>query len=233
MKNTNGTNGNGYLRRHGLIKVQQLTRPTIDAIFAAADQVKQGHFDSQALRGKLMVVLFYEPSTRTKFSHEIAMAKLGGTVISTDSARVFSSAAKGETIGDTFEVIGGYEPDIIVVRYDRKGELEEAQRRAGIPVINAGDGTGQHPTQALLDLFTIREKFGEIQGLHIAIGGAPRLLDVDHVIICAGQDSLTELVPQQQDANRSRFHLIGGAALAEELDAKRAIREGAELAVGL
>lgn len=171
MKTTNGTNNNGYLRKHGLIKVQQLNRPTIDAIFATADQMKQGHFDSQALRGKLMVVVFYEPSTRTKFSHEIAMAKLGGTVISTDSARVFSSAAKGETLGDTFEVIGGYEPDIVVVRYDRKGELEEAQKRAGVPIINAGDGTGQHPTQALLDLYTIREKFGKIDGLNIAMAG--------------------------------------------------------------
>jgi len=171
MKTTNGNGSNGYLKRHGLIKVQQLTRATIDAIFAAAHQMKDGNYDSQALRGRLMVTLFYEPSTRTRLSHEIAMVNLGGTVISTDNARVFSSAAKGETLGDSFRVIGGYGPDIIVVRYDRKSELEEAQKQAGVPIINAGDGTGQHPTQALLDLFTIKEKFGRIEGLHIVMAG--------------------------------------------------------------
>ena len=167
---TNG-NGCGYLKKHGLIRVQQLSRPTIDEIFLAADQMKTGNFDSRLLYGKLMVTLFYEPSTRTRLSHEIAMHKLGGTVISTDNARFSSSAAKGETIGDFFRVIGAYGPDIIVVRYDRKGELEEAQKRAGVPIINAGDGTGQHPTQALLDLYTIRERFGKIEGLNIAMVG--------------------------------------------------------------
>ena len=175
MNRTNGNNGNSYLRKHGLIKVQQLSRPTIDEIFAIADQMKLGNYDSQSLRGKLMLTFFYESSTRTRLSHEIAMVKLGGTVISTDQARLFSSVSKGEGVGDSFRVMGGYGPDIIVVRYDRKGELEEAQMLAGVPIINAGDGTGQHPTQALLDLYTIKEKFGQIQGLNIALVG-----DLEH-----------------------------------------------------
>jgi aspartate carbamoyltransferase catalytic subunit len=172
MNKHNGTNGtHGYLKKHGVIKAQQFDLPTLEAIFSATEQMKLGNFDSQLLRGKIMVTLFYEPSTRTRISHEMAMVRLGGTVISTDNARQFSSAAKGETLADSLRVVAGYGPSIIVIRYDKKGELEEAQKLAGVPIINAGDGTGQHPTQALLDLFTIRKKFGKLEGLKIAMVG--------------------------------------------------------------
>jgi aspartate carbamoyltransferase catalytic subunit len=117
-----------------------------------------------------MAAVFYEPSTRTRLSFEAAMRRLGGQSISTENARQFSSAAKGESLEDTVRVVSSY-ADIIVLRYDKQGGAERAQRFSRVPVINAGDGSGQHPTQALLDLYTIREAFGQVEGLNIVMVG--------------------------------------------------------------
>jgi len=170
MNKPNGITSS-YLRTHGLIKAQQLDRPTIEAIFATANRMQTGNYDSQALRGRVVITLFYERSTRTRVSFEMAAHKLGANVISIPDAPTFSSVGKGETLRDTLMVIGGYGPATIIIRYDKKGGLEEAPKFAGVPIINAGDGTGQHPTQALLDLYTIVERFGKIEGLHIAMVG--------------------------------------------------------------
>ena len=118
-----------------------------------------------------MISLFFEPSTRTRLSHEMAMVKLGGQVISTENARDFSSASKGEDLPDTIKVISGYGPDVIVLRHYQEGAAKRAQSCTNIPIINAGDGRGQHPTQALLDLYTIRQEFVQIKGLTIAMVG--------------------------------------------------------------
>lgn len=155
----------------GVIKAQQFDKETLEAVFKIAKEMKAGHFNQETLRNKTMVALFYEPSTRTRLSFEMAMLKLGGKVIGTENAREFSSAAKGEILEDTIRVIGGYEPHVIVLRYHEEGGAERAHRSSPIPIINAGDGIGQHPTQALLDLFTIKEKFGRIDGLDIALVG--------------------------------------------------------------
>jgi len=126
----------------------------------------------RALWGKEMVSLFYEPSTRTRASFETAMRKLGGRVIfSTENAREFSSAAKGESLKDTIRVFCGYQPDVIVLRHYEDGAAEEAASISTVPIINAGDGTGQHPTQALLDLYTIQKEIGRIAGISIAMVG--------------------------------------------------------------
>ncbi|OGF24540.1 aspartate carbamoyltransferase [Candidatus Falkowbacteria bacterium RIFCSPLOWO2_12_FULL_45_13] len=154
-----------------VIRAQQFDETTIKEVFAIADTMRAGHFDSEALRGKIMVALFYEPSTRTRLSFETAMLRLGGRVIGTENAREFSSAAKGEKLEDTIKVISGYGPDVIVLRYHEEGGAERAQHSSPVPIINAGDGTGQHPTQALLDLFTIRQEFGRIDNLDIALVG--------------------------------------------------------------
>lgn len=129
-------------------------------------------FARRAFWGKEMASLFYEPSTRTRASFEIAMRKLGGQVVfSTENAREFSSAAKGETLEDTIRVVCGYHPDVIVLRYHEEGGAKRAAAVSTVPIINAGDGIGQHPTQALLDLYTIQKEIGKIAGVSIAMVG--------------------------------------------------------------
>ncbi|XP_050387722.1 aspartate carbamoyltransferase 1, chloroplastic-like [Argentina anserina] len=122
------------------------------------------------LKGYLMATLFYEPSTRTRLSFESAMKRLGGEVLTTENAREFSSAAKGETLDDSIRTVEGYS-DIIVMRHFESGAAKRAAATSGIPVINAGDGPGQHPTQALLDVYTIEREIGKLDGIKVALVG--------------------------------------------------------------
>src|SRR5690349_10944346 len=122
------------------------------------------------LAGQVMAALFYEPSTRTRLSFEAAMLRLGGQTMGTDNAREFSSAAKGETLEDTIRIVSGY-ADVIVVRHKEEGAAKRAASVSDVPIINAGDGPGQHPTQALLDLYTIRTELGRIDGVKVAMVG--------------------------------------------------------------
>ena len=120
---------------------------------------------------KLMATLFYEPSTRTRFSFEAAMYRLGGRVLSTEQAKMFSSEVEGEQLEDTIRILSGYS-DVIVVRHNEAGGAKRAAQVSTVPVINAGDGKGgQHPTQALLDLYTIWRERRSLEGLSIAIIG--------------------------------------------------------------
>ena len=121
------------------------------------------------LKGKILATLFFEPSTRTRLSFETAMQRLGGGVISMASAEG-SSAAKGETVADTARTVSQY-ADVIVIRHPRIGSAKEAADAASIPVINAGDGAGQHPTQALLDTYTIYKELGSLKNLVISMVG--------------------------------------------------------------
>jgi aspartate carbamoyltransferase catalytic subunit len=127
----------------------------------------------QYLKGKRIVTLFYEPSTRTRMSFEMAASYLGGVVaFSSDNAGEFSSAKKGETFEDTIRVINCYRPHVIVIRYNHEIGAELAARVSRAPIINAGDRVpGQHPTQSLLDLLTLQKRFGKIDGLKIAMVG--------------------------------------------------------------
>jgi len=153
----------------GVIEGQQFDQETLEEIFRIAEDMEKMNAPD-LLKGKIMASLFYEPSTRTRLSFESAMHRLGGYVISTENAQQFSSKAKGESLEDSVRVISGY-CDVIVLRYHKEGGAERAQRFSRVPVINAGDGKGQHPTQALLDLYTIRKSFGGIKGLTIAMVG--------------------------------------------------------------
>ncbi len=117
-----------------------------------------------------IATLFYEPSTRTRLSFETAIQNLGAHLISTENAGQFSSAIKGETLEDTIITISTY-ADAIVLRHPEDGAAERAGNVSRVPIINAGDGTGEHPTQALLDLFTIKQTMGKIDGLKIALVG--------------------------------------------------------------
>lgn len=155
---------------NSIIDAQQFNKPTIELIFKTAEEMEKWP-KTDLLTGKVMANLFYEPSTRTRLSFEMAMINLGGKVVGTENAREFSSAAKGESLEDTIRTISGYGVDIIVLRYNKKGGAKRAQKSSPVPVINAGDGTGQHPTQALLDLYTIKNQFGKIENLNIAMVG--------------------------------------------------------------
>lgn len=152
-----------------VIKAQQFDKKTIESIFSMAEKMEKNP-PKDSLRGKILATLFYEPSTRTRLSFEAAMQRLGGEVIGTENAREFSSAAKGETLEDSVKIVSGY-ADVIVLRYNKEGGAQRARNFSSVPIINAGDGTGQHPTQALLDLYTIKKAFNKIEGLKIAMVG--------------------------------------------------------------
>ena len=151
-----------------IIYSQDISRKDIDKLFKEATKLEKKH--GTPLKGKIMASLFYEPSTRTRFSFESAMLRLGGSVITTENAKEFSSAAKGETLEDSISVINQY-ADVIVMRHYEKGASERAAKVSRVPIINAGDGPGQHPTQALLDLYTIQREIGHIDNTSVAMMG--------------------------------------------------------------
>lgn len=158
------------MKLNHFVESQQLTRDIIFDIFSKADEFRTTKFIQPILKGKILATLFYEPSTRTRLSFEAAMLKLGGTVISTENAKEFSSAIKGETLEDSIRVVSAY-ADAIVIRHFEEGAAARAASMSKVPVINAGDGKGQHPTQALLDLYTIYKEIGKLSELKIAIVG--------------------------------------------------------------
>jgi len=153
---------------HHVVRTQQFSRALIRDLFTLADALSKKQDD--CLKGKIMASLFFEPSTRTRFSFESAMMRLGGNVLTMESGSVSSSAAKGETLEDTIRVVNNY-ADIIVMRHPEAGASERASKVSRIPIINAGDGAGQHPTQALLDLYTIEREHGKVDGITIAFVG--------------------------------------------------------------
>ncbi len=155
-----------------ILSTSQFNREMLDEHLKRAEIMERvaAQGGSDDLKGKILATLFYEPSTRTRLSFETAMLKLGGQVISQESAYVSSSAAKGETIEDTIRIVNGY-ADAIVLRHPEMGTAERAARVSEIPVINAGDGPGEHPTQSLLDLFTLQKELGHIDGISIAFVG--------------------------------------------------------------
>ena len=157
--------------RH-IIEAQQFDRDGMADIFRVAREMEQvvQHYGSNILNRRVMATLFYEPSTRTRLSFESAMCRLGGDVLTTESAQQFSSAAKGETLEDTIRIVGGY-ADIIVLRHFESGASRRAAAVSQVPVISAGDGPGQHPTQALLDVYTIEKEIGRLDGISIALVG--------------------------------------------------------------
>ncbi len=151
-----------------LIESQQLNPEILFSLFKRADELRIK--TDNCLKGKILATLFYEPSTRTRLSFESAMQKLGGSVISTENAKEFSSAIKGESLADTIRIVAGY-CDCIVIRHYETGAAKSASEVSKVPIINAGDGKGQHPTQALLDVYTIFREFGRLDNLKIAMVG--------------------------------------------------------------
>ncbi len=154
-------------RRH-LITIADLTTDDVERILTTAEALAEADV-SDALRGRTVVNLFFESSTRTSSSFELAARRLGAAVMTVRSAG--SSVDKGESLRDTALTLSAYEPDAIVVRHPQAGAPEVVARNTGAHVVNAGDGKRAHPTQALLDLATMRSACGRLEGLHVAIVG--------------------------------------------------------------
>ena len=160
------------MNRRDLIAIADLTDEEIEEIFSLADEMRgagAGALPRSHEAGKIMATLFYEPSTRTRLSFESAMHRLGGSVLSCPDMRS-SSAAKGESIADTAKVVSSY-ADLLVVRHYWDGAVRAMAEHSDVPIINAGDGTHEHPTQTLCDLYTLRKEKGELKGMTIAICG--------------------------------------------------------------
>lgn len=150
---------------------EQFSRGYLEDLFRLTDEIRL-HMPrySCALSGKIIATLFYEPSTRTRLSFEAAVQRLGGRIISTENAREMSSAVKGESLQDTIRVIQGYS-DALVLRHPDENAADEAARVSQVPVINAGSGSGEHPTQALLDIYTIYKYKSKLDDLSVAVLG--------------------------------------------------------------
>lgn len=161
--------------RH-ILRMQDFDRPFIDEMIRRADErrdlITPSDPHRRALYGRIMFPIFYEASTRTRFSFETAAKMhLGMDTLPTENAREFSSVSKGETLEDSILVLCEMEPNVIVLRHYETGAAREAAAVSSVPIINAGDGTGQHPTQAFLDLYTIKRERGRIDGSTVLIGG--------------------------------------------------------------
>ncbi len=155
-----------------VISIRDFSKDDIEYVLSTAErlekELKEKGFLEYA-KGKILATLFFEPSTRTRLSFESAMHRLGGSVIGFAEAST-SSVKKGESLRDTIKTVEQYS-DVIVIRHPKEGAARLAAEVAEIPVINAGDGSNQHPTQTLLDLYTIKREFGKIDGLKIGLLG--------------------------------------------------------------
>ena len=161
------------MKLNHVLESQQFTVPLLMELFDRTREMERlvARGGTRDYADKIMASLFYEPSTRTRFSFEAAMCRLGGRVLSTEHARVFSSEIEGEQLEDTIRIISSFS-DVIVLRPTEEGGARRAARVSRVPIINAGDGSsGQHPTQALLDLYTIYRERRSLDGLTIAIVG--------------------------------------------------------------
>jgi aspartate carbamoyltransferase len=160
-----------WLGKH-VLTVKQFSREDLDHVFEVAHEMREmvaREGGNELLKGKVLANMFYEPSTRTSCSFMAAMQRLGGAVIPINEAKT-SSVAKGESIGDTAATLGCY-ADVMVIRNPEVGSAAQAAAHAGIPVLNAGDGAGEHPTQALLDTYTMREELGRLDDLTVTMVG--------------------------------------------------------------
>ncbi|ASA56175.1 aspartate carbamoyltransferase [Vibrio gazogenes] len=192
---------NSLYRKH-IISISELTRDELELIVNTAGQLKATP-QPELIRNKVIASCFFEPSTRTRLSFETAIQRIGGNVIGFDNGGNTSLAKKGETLADSVQIISSY-VDAFVMRHPQEGAARLASEFSnGVPVINAGDGANQHPTQTLLDLFTITETQGRLDGLNIAFVGDLKYGRTVH--------SLTQALAK---FNNNRFFFIAPDALA-------------------
>jgi aspartate carbamoyltransferase catalytic subunit len=198
-----------------VLNTDQLTRQDVELIMAAAarfEQATRAGMQLANMAGRILATLFYEPSTRTRLSFETAMLRLGGQVLSVADAKTSSSAAKGETLFDTGKMIEAY-AHVAVIRHPIVGSAADLAAGASIPVLNAGDGAGHHPSQALLDLYTIQKEKGHVEGLTVALAGDLRNGRTVH--------SLATLLARYG----ARFYFVSPEALRMPLEITSELRE--------
>jgi aspartate carbamoyltransferase catalytic subunit len=171
--------------KRDLISIVDSSREELERMLALAARVEglENHARANLLVGRVLAVLFYEPSTRTRLSFETAMARLGGSVVGFAEATT-ASVAKGESLRDTARTVEQY-ADIIVIRHPREGAARVVAEATRVPTINAGDGTNQHPSQTLLDLYTLKSLFGRLDGLKIALAGDLKYSRTVHSLVQA------------------------------------------------
>ena len=213
-----------------LITMDDLSNKEIENLLDNAERllpVAKGDVHLPLLEGKVLANMFFENSTRTRMSFESAMKRLGGSVLNFSSAG--SSVAKGETLYDTMQMIDGY-ADVAAIRHPRQGAAQYTADAIDIPVLNAGDGAGNHPTQTLLDLFTIREAHGSLEGLNVVLVGDLRygrtVHSLSHALVRFGA-TLTLVSP---DSLRMPAEIVsdltaGGAKVTETTDLAGTIDE--------
>lgn len=154
-----------------VLSAKQYDKESLEKLFVLTDDIKQNPAKyADKLNGKIIAVMFYEPSTRTRLSFETAALKLGAKIITTENASSNSSGRKGESLEDTVKILQGY-ADAIVIRHSSETMPQDAASVAKVPILNGGAGKGEHPTQALLDLYTIREHRKTIDGVKVAVLG--------------------------------------------------------------
>lgn len=161
-----------FSRRH-LLSVDAVSSADVSALFDHVAEMKQlveKKGGDDRLKGTIMAALFYEPSSRTMASFITAMQRLGGGIIPISAMKEHSSVVKGETIQDTARVFSSY-ADVLVIRHPEVGAPAQLAQAASVPVINAGDGAGEHPTQALLDTYTIHQHFSDFKGITVGLIG--------------------------------------------------------------
>ena len=168
----------GHFDREGLLAIFAVAEK-MEKILVGGRRAVQLRKRAGELDGKIMATIFYEPSTRTRFSFETAMLRLGGRVVSNADMMQTSSVRKLETLEDTGKVISQM-VDVIVMRHPEAGSVEFLARHSEVPVINAGDGAAEHPTQGLMDLYTIWKEFGRLDGLTIGMVGDLKNSRVQH-----------------------------------------------------
>ncbi|MDP9728415.1 aspartate carbamoyltransferase [Alicyclobacillus tolerans] len=166
------------------VSTDDLNRPLIERLIQMAETFRTTprHILRARLQGTLVATLFYEPSTRTRLSFEAAVTRLGGNIVGAENARENSSAKKGESLADVFRVVGAY-ADAIVIRHQDEKEMALALPYSPVPIINAGAGSGEHPTQSLLDIYTLWKEFGEVDGLSVCMVGDLRFGRTVHSLL--------------------------------------------------
>lgn len=167
-----------------IISIGDFSREELEFLFEQTNRIKQNPSKfAHSLDGKIMIPLFFENSTRTDLSFQMAITRLGGKYLDFDINT--SSVNKGETLRDTIKTISMYNPDIFVLRHNKDGSAQFVADLTSVPVINAGDGKNEHPTQTILDLYTIRELRGNIDGLKIGIAGDLKYGRTTHSLVSA------------------------------------------------
>lgn len=199
-----------------ILSTKQFNKNEIEKILSRASEMEEKLKDKETLTllsGKIIACIFFEPSTRTRLSFETASLRLGAQIISAENAMGNSSAYKGETIEDTARMLSSY-TDAIVIRHPIAGSVEKASLVTNTPIINAGDGSNQHPTQGLLDLYTIKKELGRLEKLNIVFVG-----DILH------SRTLNSLIPLLAHYRENNFQFISPKELVLSLEQKNELQK--------